>query len=538
MWSSPLIRGVTAVILCIRSFAYEYTEPESLDVDHALTNLGISPEEYCALLASVFKTKTIPHGSPAIPEWTSSFWAAQQAAVTPFCIFQPSNSKEVAIAVLVSRRFGCSFAVKSGGHAAFAGASNVDGGITIDLAQLNAIELTRDRKIARVGTGNTWYQVYTALEADQLAVIGGRVADIGVGGLTLGGMMIIHSSSVSLSSYSYQNQGGISFFSGSRGWACDNVANYELVTAAGSILQVNRESYPDLYWALRGGGSNFGIVTRFDLETFPQGPIWGGSRLYNATTYGSALIKAFVGFGNNPDEHAATWLSFAKFQGAMIMSILLMHSTPVPDPPIFGAYKAIPSLTDTTKIRTLADLTVEVNSSNPKGLRESYWMHTFKADAQLIEFMTATYLEEISPVQDVAGLEYPIALQLITKETLLKMQRNGGNATPLPKEADEGPFLIMQLCPMWLARQDDEAVIGSIVRIMDKVVERAKEKGLYREYIYMNYGSEYQDVLGSYGDENYERLERIAKRYDPRGVFQTLNKGYFKFGGSPKGSSL
>ncbi|KAF2801283.1 FAD binding domain-containing protein [Mytilinidion resinicola] len=476
--------------------------------------------EMCTFLASVFKAETIPHSSPEIPAWASNFWAAQQASVTPFCIFQPRNAKEVVVVVLVSRKLGCSFAVKSGGHAAFAGASNVDGGITIDLARLDAIEITDDKKIAKVGAGNTWYRVYTSLEADQLAVIGGRVADIGVGGFTLGG--------------------GISFFSGSHGWGCDNVANYELVTAAGSILQVNQKFYPDLYWALRGGGSNVGVVTRFDLETFPQGSIWGGSRVYNATTYGSDLIKAFVDFGNNPDEHAATWLSFVKFQGATVMSILLMHATPAPNPPVFNAYKAIPSLTDTTKIRTLADLTLETNASNPKGRRQSYWMHTFKFNVQLIEFMTETYLEEVVPVESVSGLEYPLVLQFITKETLVKMQRNGGNATPLPKNADDGPFLIMQLCPMWLAQQDDEAVIGSIVGILDKVVGRAKETGMYRDADQeadMNYGSDYQDVLGSYGEDNYERLEKIAKRHDPMGVFQTLNKGYFKFGGPPKGSS-
>jgi hypothetical protein len=190
-----------------------------------------------------------------------------------------------------------------------------------------------------------------------------------------------------------------------------------------------------------------------------------------------------VDFGNNPDEQASTWLSFGNFQGATIMSVLLMHSTPASDPPVFDAYRAIPSLADTTKIRSLADLTIETNSSNPKGLRQSYWTHTFKVDVQLIEFMTATYLEELAPVENVAGLQYPLVLQFITKETLLKMKRNGGNATPLPKDADEGPFLIMQLCPMWLAAQDDDAVIGSITGILDKVVKRAKERGLYSEYI-------------------------------------------------------
>lgn len=138
----------------------------------------------------------------------ASYWSAQQAEVEPYCIYQPSSSTDVAIALLLSRLTECSFAVKSGGHAAFANASNIPGGITINLAKLNDIELSADKAYASIGPGNTWYDVYSNLEDYNLTAIGGRVAAIGVGGLTLGG--------------------GISFFSGNHGWACDNVYNYEV----------------------------------------------------------------------------------------------------------------------------------------------------------------------------------------------------------------------------------------------------------------------------------------------------------------------
>lgn len=92
--------------------------------------------------------------------------------------------------------------------------------------------------------------------------------------------------------------GGISFFSGRYGWACDGVKNYELVTADSRILQVNETSHPDLYFALRGGGNNFGIVTRLDLDTFPQGPIWGGSSI-TAGNYTPALLDALYWYAQN-----------------------------------------------------------------------------------------------------------------------------------------------------------------------------------------------------------------------------------------------
>ena len=105
-----------------------------------------------------------------------------------------------------------------------------------------------------------------------------KVAAIGVGGLTLGG--------------------GISFFSNQYGWACDNVASYEVVTASGIIVTASPTSFSDLYWALRGGGNNFGIVTKFNLNTISQGQMWGGGRIHLESDF-PALIKAFYDVGVN-----------------------------------------------------------------------------------------------------------------------------------------------------------------------------------------------------------------------------------------------
>ena len=91
------------------------------------------------------------------------------------------------MALLLSRLTQCPFAVKSGGHAAFAGSSNIEGGITINFAKMNEIKLSSNKNIVSLGPGNTWFDVYVALEPETLTVIGGRVAAIGVGGLTLGG---------------------------------------------------------------------------------------------------------------------------------------------------------------------------------------------------------------------------------------------------------------------------------------------------------------------------------------------------------------
>jgi FAD/FMN-containing dehydrogenase len=112
--------------------------------------------------------------------------------------------------------------VKSGGHSAVPGGSNVEGGITISFEKLSKITLAADRKTASFQPGHTWFDIYTALEKDNTAVIGGRVSDVGVGGLTLGG--------------------GISYLSSQYGLACDNVLSYEVVTASGVIINVSQTS--------------------------------------------------------------------------------------------------------------------------------------------------------------------------------------------------------------------------------------------------------------------------------------------------------
>ena len=152
--------------------------------------------------------------------------------------------------MLLSRLTQCPFAVKGGGHTAFPGASSIEGGITVSLESMNEITLSSDAKTAAIGPGNRWGAVYTKLAEQNLTVIGGRASDVGLG-LVLGG--------------------GVSHHSNIYGFACDNVASFELVTASGVVLTVSSTRFPDLYWALRGGGNNFGVVTKFTLETVPQG---------------------------------------------------------------------------------------------------------------------------------------------------------------------------------------------------------------------------------------------------------------------------
>lgn len=179
----------------------------------------------CGFLAFVLPEQLSYPNSEVYNYEESRYWSQQQALTEPACRFSPTSAIDVSLAVLTLQVTECEFAVKSGGHAAFAGASNIQGGVTIDLINLNEIVVSEDQTLTSVGPGNTWFDVYSYLQPQGLTVIGGRVSAIGVGGLTLGG--------------------GISFFSGRYGWACDNVDTYEVGALPISVRRLKMRTLRD-----------------------------------------------------------------------------------------------------------------------------------------------------------------------------------------------------------------------------------------------------------------------------------------------------
>ncbi|KFY18267.1 hypothetical protein V492_00033 [Pseudogymnoascus sp. VKM F-4246] len=467
----------------------------------------------CGFLGFSLKGQISYPGSIEYQFGESQYWSVQQASNEPTCRFTPRSAIEVSLGVLTLRLSNCKFAVKSGGHAAFAGSSNIDNGIAIDLAKLNQVTVSADKKQTSVGPGNVWYDVYTKLDPMGLSVIGGRVSAIGVGGLTLGG--------------------GVSFFSNRYGWACDNVNTYQVVLADGSIREATPKSLPDLYFALRGGGNNFGIVTRFDLNTFPQGKLWGGAQTFLYTPETAAgLNNAFnwLAINGHEDPYAQVILAYAYVQSAdmYVISSDLQYGKPVENPPMLQNFTSVPGtvVANSLRVASLSELTVELNNSNPGGFRQSYWTLMTGNSPTLMADILAIYQEETNSVKDAADLVFSCIFQPVGTNLAPLFARNGGNALGI--DLTKGPLILLNLAVSWSSEADDTRIYAATRNIVNRSNTAAHAAGLGNAYLYQNYAAAEQDVFGSYGAKNSAKLRAVSKKYDPSGVWQKLQPGYFK----------
>ncbi|KAL4879682.1 hypothetical protein BJY04DRAFT_208584 [Aspergillus karnatakaensis] len=444
---------------------------------------------------------------------TKSYWSAQQNEVKPACVFIPSIDTEVSTLVLLSQRTNCPFAAKSGGHAAFAGASSSQGGITMLFQDLNEIALNKDKSIASIGPGNKWGQVYKALAPYDLAVVGGRASEIGVGGLLTGG--------------------GISYFSNLHGWALDNVESFEVVSAInGDILTASETEHPDLYWALRGGGNNVGLVTKFNLYTIPSPPLTGTTRVFSEDKF-SNVVEAFVDVAKDAtvDGNAQQYVIFASMGGANVASAELTYADNVRDPAIFEKYRSIPALSDASTTKSLVEYCDGLAAQDQYGLREIFWNRSFKLDEDFAKWAVDHWFSVLPQISNIPGAIVGLIFQAITEPVLEKMSYAGGNALGL--DVSGGPILMMHVLGMWNSGSDDDSINDFINEFFDDAVSEAKSRGVDNNFVYMNYASRFQDVVSSYGDANKARLRDIASKYDPRGVYQTLQPGYFKLTHGP-----
>jgi FAD/FMN-containing dehydrogenase len=223
----------------------------------------------------------------------------------PALIVRCRTTNDVVAALAFARAAGLEVSIRGGGHNV-GGRAVTNGGLMVDLAEMKGIRVDRDRATATAEGGVLWAELNDAAAQYGLAVTGGVVSTTGVAGLTLGG--------------------GLGWLMAKYGLAADNLLAVELVTAEGDILQVDAASHPDLFWALRGGGGNFGIATSFTYRLHPLQTIVGGLiahpievapellRFYrDAVAEASDDLTVFAGLVHAPDGSGAKLAALVVF---------------------------------------------------------------------------------------------------------------------------------------------------------------------------------------------------------------------------------
>ncbi|KAH6605697.1 oxidoreductase [Trichoderma cornu-damae] len=465
-----------------------------------------------ALVSMLGHEKVFHPGTDGYTSCHSSYFSQQEAQLRPAVVISPTCVEDVTLAV---RHLSSAedqdgkpvrFAIRSGGHAVDAGAANIDGGVTIDLGRLNTIDVSEDRTTVSIGPGAKWGEVYGKLDGLGLSVAGGRASSVGVGGLTTGG--------------------GISYFSPRYGWTCDNVSNFQVVLADGSVVNANEKENADLHIALRGGTNNFGIVTRFDFVAFEQGQIWGGSLFHSLETIDDSL-GAFHDFASSEgyDEYASliTSFSFAAGRGAGVVNSV-EYTKPVEKPPVFEPFLKIPSAMNTMRLASMADIAKEQGSFSPNGMRQFVLQTTHGSNLEVLKTAFSRWKQSLSVIEDVANIIWSISLEPLPPI----YYKRAATANSLGLADRSKPLVITLLTAMWTDEADDPKVEKEARKIFAEIEAKAKELGEYDPFVYVNYAAPWQDPITSYGKESVERLKKVRERVDPKGVFTHRVTGAFK----------
>ena len=406
---------------------------------------------------------------------------------------------------------------------AWTGASTIEGGVTIDLSVMKGLKVSPDKSMVSLEPGNRWSEVYSRLEPLGIAVSGGRWGNVGVGGLLTGGMMI---SIYYWYTYLF-NSGGLSFFQGREGPACDGVINHEVVLSDGSIVEANSRNNSDLHKALKGGNNNFGIVSRFDLKAFPQENIWGGMILDTPLNDPTALdwFQTFTNSSENFDPYGMVMFGAGPAFGYTVGGGLITYSKPEPKPPVFKKlYDS--SLIAMTTITTYTNIALMNGIGTPSGGRVEWASFSFKNSAAFMKVVI-----ELANAKSGGPPAFSSSISLIFQplwhaSRAKSFAATGGNSLGLEGTKDDLVIVLVSIAS--LIPSDDEVVDAKLKDFLAAITQKAKEMGVYSPYIYANYAAGFQDVIGGYGEKSRAEMIATSKKYDPIQLFQKQVPGGFK----------
>jgi len=414
----------------------------------------------------------------------------------PAVIARCADNSDVAAAIALAREYGLPLAVRGGGHS-IPGFGVCDGGVVLDLSLLKAIEIDPVSRRVSVGGGVTWGELDRATQSHGLAVTGGLVTTTGVAGLTLGG--------------------GIGHLMRRCGLTCDNLVGAELVTAEGAVIRVTERESPELLWGLRGGGGNFGVVTRFEFRLQDVGP----TVLAGAIFFPTRLAHDFLSFYRD-------WQ--VTLPDAITTIVVLRTAPEAPFLPREVHGKPVVAMTacwsgliedgerELEPLRRFSRPLVDLIA--PRRYLEHQSMFDASAPAGRQNYLKSGNLTALSDAAIEVVLEQ--TSQMTSPLSVTQIYQLGGAVSQVPEDdtaySDRSAAFNWVISAQWTDPQDVKAEEHiRWTRDYHEALRSFTTGGVYVNFL-MHEGQ--GRVRAAYGERKYERLLALKHRYDPENVFR------------------
>jgi FAD/FMN-containing dehydrogenase len=409
----------------------------------------------------------------------------------PAVIVRPTGAADVMTAIDFAREHDLLIAVKGGGHN-IAGYAVCDDGLMIDLGLMSSVRVNLDARTVRVGPGARLGDLDHETAPFGLVAPAGVVSITGVAGLTLGG--------------------GFGYLCRKHGMTLDNLRSVDLVTAQGKFVHASEEEHRELFWGIRGGSGNFGIVTSFEFDLHELEEVLAGLIIYPADE-AHAVVRAWWEFASGAPDELSVWLNFstaapepfipAEYHGERILSVIPIYSGDVDKGwDVIAPLRELGnSITDTVEIRPFVDWQQAFDESYPAGERYFWKSHNFKAPS-------AEALDRIT--------DYAVSPP--TPETRISVTHLGGAVNRVPWDATAYPHreadFLVNITTRWEDPAQDNECIAWTREYFDALMPHATGG------TYVNFTTESEGEQSMAYRENYDRLVALKNEWDPDNVFQ------------------
>ena len=402
----------------------------------------------------------------------------------PAVIARCVGAGDIAVAFDFARAHELEVAVRGGGHNP-AGHCVCDGGLVIDLSRMRTVEVDAQARIARSHGGATWLDFDSATQAFGLVTPGGVVVSTGVVGLSLGG--------------------GIGHLTAQYGLTCDNILAAEMVTPEGLILHANAEENPDLLWGLRGGGGNFGVVTRAEFRLHLLKQVVGGSLVYRGAGVREALVRYRDVIARSPHDLSCQVALGVDESLVPVLEIFPCYTGPAEDPGELQVLRSAPGLIE-DGLRQHSFLDQQRLIDTAYGTKRHYWKGHF------VREMPDELLDEILKRILVLGRP-PGGIMIESLHGAPKDPDAPAGAVGFRHAAFNVSVMAVWQDPALDAEQIAWAREGAA----------ALEPWSFSGGGYVNYmqaDEPIERVRATFGTETFDRLQKLKQQYDPRNVLR------------------